>query len=82
MGEISQATIKKDLVEAQIKAACGLAKGIEGICKWARSIETKMKFDRKSFEQKHPDLLKEYMLPAAAPGLRVSVNPMRPYPLS
>ena len=82
MGEISQATIQKQLLEAQIKAACALAIGIEGVCKWSRSIETKMKFDRKSFEQKHPDLLKEYMLPAAATGLRVSVNPMRPYPIS
>ena len=81
MAEISQVAINKDLLDAQIKAACGLAKGIDGVCKWSRSNETKMKFDRKSFEQKHPDLFKEHLLPAAAPGLRVSVNLMRSYPL-
>lgn len=75
MGETSQAAINKDFLDAQIKAACGSAKGIEGVCKWSRSIETKIKFDRKSFEQKHPDLFKEHLLPAAAPGLRVSVKP-------
>jgi hypothetical protein len=82
MGETSQATINKDFLDAQIKAACGSAKGIEGVRKWSRSIETKIKFDRKSFEQKHPDLFKEHLLPAAAPGLRVSVNLMRAYPAS
>jgi hypothetical protein len=82
MGETSQAAINKDFLDAQIKAACGSAKGIEGVCKWSRSIETKMKFDRKSFEQKHPDLFKEHLLPAAPPGLRVSVNLMRAYPAS
>jgi hypothetical protein len=82
MAEISQAAINKDLLDAQIKTACGLAKGIEGVCKWSRTIETKMKFDRKSFEQKHPDLFNEHLLPAAAPGLRVSVNLMRSYPAS
>jgi hypothetical protein len=81
MEEISQAAIKKDITEARIKAACGLAKGIEGICKWSRTIETKMKFDRKSFEQKHPDLLKEHLLPAPL-GLRVSVNLMRSYAIA
>ena len=79
MGEISLATLKKEFLEARIKAACGVAKGIEGVCKWSRSTETKMKFDRKSFEQKHPELLEKHLLPAAPSGLRIRVNPFRSY---
>jgi hypothetical protein len=81
MAGISQAAINKDIAEARIKAACGPAKGIEGICKWSRTIETKMKFDRKSFEQKHPKLFKEHLLPPNS-YLRVSVNPMRSYAIA
>mgnify|MGYP001168934954 CR=1 FL=1 len=79
MGDISISTMRKDFLEAQIKAACGLARGIEGVCKWTRLPDTKMKFDRKSFEEKHPDLFEEYLLPAAPSGIRISVKPYRSY---
>ena len=82
LGEISRASIERDLLEAQIKAACGPAKGIEGVCKWSRTLQAKVYFDRKEFKKVHPELFEHYLLPAGPPGFRWSVQPMRSYRFS
>ena len=79
LGKISRASIEKDLLEVQIKSACGSAKGIEGVCKWARTLKTKVYFDRKAFKKVHPELFERHLLPAEPSSLRWSVKPMRSY---
>lgn len=45
---------KKDLIEAKVKSACGLASGIEDICKWNRVQEERQKLDRDAVREAHP----------------------------
>ena len=48
---------KKDLIEAKVKSACGLASGIEDICKWNRVQEERKKLNREAVKESH---LKKY----------------------
>ena len=79
MGEASQATINKDMLEAQIKAACGIAKGIEGVCTWNRIQKQSTSFNTREFAQEEPALHQKY-LNELDPTHSLSVQPMRPYP--
>lgn len=79
LGELSRASIAKDLIEARVKAACGTAQGIEGVCTWSRSLVTRPELDRNQLARDHPSLFQQYLLRSTPVGIRVSVRLMRPY---
>ena len=79
LSKTSDAAIQKELIDAELKVACGAAKGIEGVCKWPRPLVTISTFNRSAFEEAHPDLLAKYIVPAKPPDLRVKIRQMRPY---
>jgi len=54
-GEVSRDLL---LVKMRLKALCGEAKGIEGVCTYARSEQ--MNFDKEAFIVEHPDLYAEF----------------------
>jgi len=58
----TRAVWEKELVEAAIKDACGSSKEIVGICKWNREVKTSNSFDKKKFEENHPDLFEKYLV--------------------
>lgn len=51
---------QKKLLENQLKESIGTAYGIRGIATWSQS-KPRTRFDRKSFEQDHPELAKQYI---------------------
>ena len=67
----------KELVEAAIKDACGTSKEIEGICKWKREVKTSNYFDKKKFEENHPELFEKYLV--AKESTAVIVDRKRQY---
>jgi hypothetical protein len=79
MGESSQATIKKDLLEAEIKAACGAAKGIEGVCTWNRIQKKTTGFNATALAEDEPKLHQKYLF-EREPTHSLNVNLMRSYP--
>ena len=79
MGETSQATINKDILDAQIKAACGTAKGIEGVCTWNRIQKQTTGFSATALAEEEPELHRKYLVPRD-PTHSLSVNLMRSYP--
>ena len=79
MGETSQATINKDMLDAQIKAACGTAKGIEGICTWNRIQKQTTGFSATALAEAEPELHQKYLV-ERDPTHSLSVNLMRSYP--
>ena len=79
MGEASQATIAKDLLEAQIKAACGAAKGIEGVCTWNRIEKQSTGFSATALAENEPELHQKYLVDRE-PTHSLSVDHMRSYP--
>ena len=68
----------KTIAEARLKSACGDAGGIEGVCKWSRSVETKQVFDDKLFREEHPELAEQFTKPGVSTQA-VIVNPKRGY---
>lgn len=68
----------KTIAEARLKSACEDAGGIEGVCKWSRSVETKQVFDDKLFREEHPDLAEQFTKSGASTQA-VIVNPKRGY---
>ena len=79
IGEISRASIEKDMLEAQIKAACGTAKGIEGVCSWNRIQKKTMAFSASILAEEDPELHLKYLVPRK-PTPSLSVSLMRSYP--
>jgi hypothetical protein len=68
----------KTIAEARLKSACADAGGIDGVCKWSRSVETKQVFDDKLFREEHPDLAEQFT--KSGPSTQaVIVNPKRGY---
>ena len=68
----------KTIAEARIKTACGSAGGIEGVCTWSRSNETKQAFDEKLFREQNPDLAEQFTTIGVSVQA-VIVNPKRGY---
>lgn len=55
-----------------IKASCGEAGGIDGVCTWSRHMEDKPTFDKKAFGEAHPELLAKYStITVSKPKLRI-----------
>lgn len=50
-----------DLVEARLKAMCGEADEIRGVCKWSRTEKSKEKFDKTKFKKDNPEVYKEFV---------------------
>ena len=71
--------IEKDMLEAQIKAACGTAKGIEGVCSWNRIQKKTMAFSASILAEEDPELHQKYLVPRK-PTPSLSVSLMRSYP--
>ena len=68
----------KTIAEARLKSACADAGGIDGVCKWSRSVETKQVFDDKLFREEQPDLAEQFTKSGASTQA-VIVNPKRGY---
>ena len=68
----------KTIAEARIKTACASAGGIEGVCTWSRSNETKQAFDEKLFREQNPDLAEQFTTIGVSVQA-VIVNPKRGY---
>lgn len=51
------------LTEAQLKVACGVASGIDGICTWNRKMETHTTFDKTAVKKAHPDKWELFTIP-------------------
>jgi hypothetical protein len=50
----------RELAEEELRARCGRASAIEGICKWRRTMSLKTSFDTTAFKQQHPDLAETF----------------------
>ncbi len=50
----------KDVAEMKLRVACGIHKGIEGICKWDRIMKETEKLDKPGLTVAHPDLVAEF----------------------
>lgn len=68
----------KTIAEARIKSACATAGGIEGVCTWSRSIETKQAFDETLFREENPEIADQFTTIGASVQA-VIVNPKRGY---
>ena len=68
----------KEIAEANLKSSCNTAKEIEGICKWARLLETKISLDEKSLRAAHAEKVQEFVtLVDVAPA--IIIEPRRGY---
>lgn len=47
-------------LEARLKVLSQLSDGIDGQCGWKRELKSKMTFDKKAFEEKHPEIFAEH----------------------
>jgi len=50
----------RELAEEELRAACGVAAEIEGVCKWNRSLTESTTFDSSAFKKAHPELAEKY----------------------
>jgi len=75
----SRAEIEKDLLQIRLKAACGNAAEITGICTWPRKQVTRQKFNDSKFKAEHPELATKYTIPGGPGQPRISIIEMRPY---
>jgi len=50
-----------EILEAQLKIACGEFEGIEGICSWKREFSDRRAFDLETFMLENPDLYLDYL---------------------
>ena len=68
-------------LEAQLKCANDLCRGLTGICGWNRAIREKIGFDKKAFEENHPQIYSEF-LESNADSFAVIINSWRAYQLT
>ena len=80
MRQEHKVSFKKDLLEAKIKAACGAAKGIEGVCTWNRIQKKTTGFNATALAEDEPELHQKYLF-ERGPTHSLNVNLMRSYPL-
>lgn len=50
-----------EIADAQLRALCGTAPGIEGQCTWNRAAKLETKFDLLALEKKHPKKAEEFL---------------------
>lgn len=67
-------------LEAKLKLLTGEADGIENICGWNREMKQKISFDKKKFEEDHPELFKKY-LTKSPDNYSVNIFSWRNYPV-
>ena len=80
MKSTSEAELEKILFEAQIKAACGRAKGISDVCAWSREWTTGEEFDTPRFKKEHEELARQFTKPGALKLVPI-IYPRRSYPV-
>jgi hypothetical protein len=61
MEKKAEVRLKSLFFEFVLKAHCGTAKEVIGLCKWDRSIVTKTSFNASKFKKKHPGIAKKYL---------------------
>jgi hypothetical protein len=77
LGYEARAAWDAELAEAQLKAECGDARGIDGICTWPRVPGDHLVFDKNALRRKHPELHDQFIEQRTVRSF--SVLPMRSY---
>ncbi len=77
LGYEAQAAWDAELAEAQLKAECGDARGIDGICTWPRVPSDRLVFDKNALMREHPELHNQFI--EQRTDRSFSVLPMRSY---
>lgn len=77
LGFQAQAKWDNELATVNLKASCGTAAGIDGLCTWSRTSAEAEKFDKTAFKKAHPDLYVEFS--EVVPARSFGVRPMRSY---
>ena len=79
--ELSQLKFDANLLEGQLKAACGNHEGIQDVCTWKRELgKSRPLFDKTGFKKAHSKLFERYLI-QKPPKVRVKVSPHRAYKL-
>ena len=65
-------------LEAKLKVYTGESSGIEGLCGWNREFKTTKEFDKKQFQEDHPELYEKYSY-REPDKFSFNVNSWRPY---
>lgn len=81
MKSTSEAKLEKVLLEAQIKAACGSAKGISDVCAWSRELTTGKEFDTSRFKKEHEELARQFTKQGTPKSPVPLISPRRSYPV-
>ena len=81
MKSTSEAKLEKVLLEAQIKAACGRAKGISDVCAWSRELTTGKEFDTSRFKKEHEELARQFTKQGTPKSPVPLISPRRSYPV-
>jgi len=61
MEQKADVRLKSLFFEFVLKAHCGTAKEVIGLCKWDRSMVTNTTFNKSSFKKNHPGITKKYL---------------------
>lgn len=61
LGYKSKSEWDMEIAQANVQMICGENSEIAGICKWNRSIQTKIFFDEKRFAEENPDIYSKYI---------------------
>jgi|TARA_B110000879_G_C11139422_1_gene499617 hypothetical protein len=67
-----------DQLEAKLKESVGKYSELTGLCGWNRIIKDKISFDKKTFEEEHEDLFKDF-LNEKADNYAISISTSRKY---
>jgi hypothetical protein len=77
LGLLARASWDSEVAKVNLKAACGLASGIEGVASWKRGYRVSEGFDTEAFQAAYPDLHEQFTV--ATEGWRTVVRPMRSF---
>ena len=76
--EIYTSEWKYTRLEAKLKVQTGKSEGIEGLCGWKRESTPAVGFNKKEFQENHPELYEKYCL-TEPENFSFNVNSWRPY---
>ena len=65
-------------LEAKLKVQTGKSNGIEGLCGWKRESTPALVFNKKEFQESHPELYEKYCF-TEPENFSFKVNSWRPY---
>ena len=54
--------LNDELLEAELKAACGDAAGVAGVCSWKRQWKVDTKLDETALKRDHADLYTSFLV--------------------